>query len=57
MQLLEVIAVEIGEKPAAPHRVLRDLGVVYLPVPVGADLLDGRHCTDYKAADSSDRIP
>jgi hypothetical protein len=30
--------------------VLRDLGVVYLPVPIGADLLDGRHCTDYKAA-------
>jgi hypothetical protein len=49
MQLFEVIAVEIVEKPAAPHRVLRDLGVVYLPVPIVADLLDRHHCSDYKA--------
>jgi hypothetical protein len=49
MQLFEVIAVEIVEKPAAPHGVLRDLGVMDLPVPVGADLLNRDHGTNYKA--------
>ena len=49
MQFFEMIAIEIVEKTAAPNRVLGDLRVVNLPVPVVADLLDSDHRSDYKA--------
>jgi hypothetical protein len=37
MQLLEVILVQIGEEPRRPDRVLRDLEIMNVLVPVGAD--------------------
>ena len=43
VQLLEVILVEIVEEPARSDRMPRDLEVVDVPVPVGADVVDRRH--------------
>ena len=43
MQLLEVILVEIVEEPARPDRMPRDLEIVNVMLPVGADLVDGGH--------------
>ena len=38
VQLLEVVLVEIGEEARRAHRVVRDLEIVDVMVPVAADL-------------------
>ncbi len=43
MELFEMILVEIVEEAARSDRMLRDLEVVNVLVPVRAHLVDGRH--------------
>ena len=43
MELLEVILIEIVEEPARPDRMLRDLEIVDVPLPVRANVVDRRH--------------
>jgi hypothetical protein len=38
MQLLEVVLIEILEETPRTHRVCRDVEVVYVPVPVLANV-------------------
>jgi hypothetical protein len=43
MQLFEVILIEVVEEAARSNRMLRDLQIVNVPLPVGADFVGGRH--------------
>ena len=43
VQLFEVVLIEIVEEPARADRMLRDLEIVDVPLPVLADLVDRRH--------------
>jgi hypothetical protein len=45
MQFIEVILVEVVKKPARADRVLRDLQVVNVVIPVLADFRRRRHVT------------
>ncbi|HMB81778.1 MAG TPA: hypothetical protein VKI43_17000, partial [Vicinamibacterales bacterium] len=43
MEFLEMVLIEIVEKPAGPDRMRRDLEIVNMPVPVRANLVCRSH--------------
>jgi len=47
MKLFEMILVEIVKEPPRSDRVPRDLEIVNVLLPIGADVLDGCHEGDY----------
>jgi len=49
MQLLEMILIEIVEKPAGSDGVSRDLEIVDVPVPVSTNLFSGGHGHHYSS--------
>ena len=56
MELLEMVVIQIGEETTRSHRMLRNLKIMNVLIPVRADLIYRRHARHYTigAANHSD---